>query len=246
MPQEITSFLTGEEVLTSHTFRPAVKIAPTLIRPMTQQDVEAMGASFLDLEGRAQRVEIGRFLCVGIEGERWTCSANSLAERIAIGTPDAEGFVPYLMRHPHVVLVTIVSEPFRLLVGDDTWESRDNGGVITWNGKRGDELMMRVIQGRIFDRTYQLLGEKHGVQQQNTSCKGGSNRDRLSLQAKSDHEIAERYCAELLKLKTLNRFGRHSERFLGYPNTAMMNRCRFELQHRGLSIPQVIVPEQQA
>jgi hypothetical protein len=31
--------------------------------------------------------------------------------------------------------------------------------VITWNGKQGEALSMRVIKGSIFERTYQLLDE---------------------------------------------------------------------------------------
>ena len=55
----------------------------------------------------------------------------------------------------------------------------------------------------------------------------------------SDQEVTRRYGQELLKLKTLNRYGRHSERFLGYPNTLVMNRCRQELERRGLPVPPV-------
>lgn len=66
-----------------------------------------------------------------------------------------------------------------------------------------------------------------------------TQRQGFSLQGKSDQEVTQRYAQELLKLKTLNQFGRHSERFLGYPNTSIMNCCRRELERRGLPIPAV-------
>ena len=61
----------------------------------------------------------------------------------------------------------------------------------------------------------------------------------FSLQEMSDKEVTHRYAQEILKLKVLNQFGRHSERFLGYPNTLIMNRCKRELERRGLPIPPV-------
>lgn len=59
----------------------------------------------------------------------------------------------------------------------------------------------------------------------------------------SDQQVTERYAQELLKLRTLNQFGRQSERFLGYPNTLMLNLCRQELERRNLPIPPVNLPE---
>ena len=61
----------------------------------------------------------------------------------------------------------------------------------------------------------------------------------LSVQEMLDQDVTHRYAQEMLKLKTLNQFGRHSERFLGYPNTLIMNRCRRELERRSLPIPPV-------
>jgi hypothetical protein len=61
----------------------------------------------------------------------------------------------------------------------------------------------------------------------------------LSVREMSDQEVTTRYAKETLKLKTLNLFGRQSERFLGYPNTLMMNLCKQELDRRGLPIPTV-------
>jgi len=66
------------------------------------------------------------------------------------------------------------------------------------------------------------------------------------LRAMSDQEVTDRYTKETLKLKVLNQFGRQSERFLGYPNTYMMNRCRRELEHRGLPIPHVQPSQEEA
>lgn len=62
---------------------------------------------------------------------------------------------------------------------------------------------------------------------------------RPKIRQMSDQDVTRRYAQELLKLKTLNQFGRHSERFLGYPNTLIMNRCRQELERRGLPVPPV-------
>ena len=61
----------------------------------------------------------------------------------------------------------------------------------------------------------------------------------------SDQQLKDRYYKETLKLKTLLRFGRQSERFLGYPNTLMMNLGRRELKRRGLPIPDVRLPEEE-
>jgi hypothetical protein len=59
----------------------------------------------------------------------------------------------------------------------------------------------------------------------------------LRVRHMSDQQVTDRYAQELLKLRTLNQFGRHSERFLGYPNTLTMNLCRQELERRNLPIP---------
>lgn len=85
-------------------------------------------------------------------------------------------------------------------------------------------------------------------QEGDTNMKNTPSTDRLmkqqadQMQTMTNQEVTERYAQELLKLKTLNQFGRHSERFLGYPNTLIMNRCRRELERRGLPIPLVNPP----
>jgi hypothetical protein len=65
------------------------------------------------------------------------------------------------------------------------------------------------------------------------------------IRKQSDQEVVDGYRAEMLKLKALNRFGRQSEQFQGYPNTAKMNQYRRELEHRGLPIPEVSLPEKE-
>lgn len=144
-----------EEVITTYTFQLAVKTAPTKIRPIKEEDVVLLGTSFFDLEKRVQQVAVGRYLCVGVNGEMWTCSEKSMQERQAISENDLDGFCLYVMRQPVPILATIVDEPFCLRVRDDRWESQ--GGAITWNGKYGNDLSMRVIAQSIFDRTYQFL-----------------------------------------------------------------------------------------
>ena len=148
--------LTAEDVL-KRPFRRAVLTAPTRIKPVTEQDVSHLGTSFCDLEGREQRVEIGRYLCVGIQGEYWTCSERSMNERVAISEPDAEGFRQYRQRDPRPILVTRIDEPFRLTLKNGIWGSR--AGAITWNGRLGDQLTMRVVAKSVFDCTYEFLND---------------------------------------------------------------------------------------
>ncbi|HEX7737214.1 MAG TPA: hypothetical protein VF458_20380 [Ktedonobacteraceae bacterium] len=149
--------LTVEDVLERSVFQPAIKTALTQIRELTEQDVIMLGATFRDLENRVQRVEVGRYLCVGSQGERWTCSANSMQQRVSVSEPDADGFRWYRQRDPKPVLVTVLTEPFVLETHGETWTSQEDGGVITWNGEIGDALQMRVITRAIFAETYQML-----------------------------------------------------------------------------------------
>ncbi len=65
----------------------------------------------------------------------------------------------------------------------------------------------------------------------------------LALQELTEQQLGERYMQELQKLKLLNQHGRHSARFQGYPNTLVMNRCRKELERRGLPVPPVNAPD---
>jgi hypothetical protein len=136
-------------------FRRAIKTASTKIRPITEQDVRDIGPTFLDLEGREQRVEVGRYLCIGVQGERWTCSEKSMQDRVAITELDEEGFRLYVQRDPKPVLVTLIEDPFWLMLPGDRWES--TGGAITWNGHLGDQLIMRVVEKTIFEQTYQFV-----------------------------------------------------------------------------------------
>ncbi|GHO94825.1 hypothetical protein KSF_048730 [Reticulibacter mediterranei] len=65
---------------------------------------------------------------------------------------------------------------------------------------------------------------------------------RESVRAMSDQEVQDRYSQETLKLKTLLQVQRPGDPFLGYPNTAMMNCCKQELEYRSLPVPQVVSP----
>jgi hypothetical protein len=147
--------LTAEDVLATLTFRRAVKTAPVRIRPFTEEDVRTIGPSFFDLEQRPQRVEVGRYLCIGSSNEQWTCSEKSMAARLPISKPDSEGFRLYVQRDPQPVFVTLIDGPFCLTLLSDRWESE--AGVITWNGQRGDNLIMRVVEKNIFYQTYRFL-----------------------------------------------------------------------------------------
>lgn len=154
--------LTPGDVLARCTFQQAIKTAPTRIRAFTAQDVVILGPTFRDLEGRLQRVEVGRSLCMGSQGERWTCSAQSMQDQVAISELDADGFRLYRQRDPHPVLVTVLTEPFTLEVRGEAWQSQEDGGVITWNGMTGDEIQMRVITRTIFTETYQMVEVSDG------------------------------------------------------------------------------------
>lgn len=59
----------------------------------------------------------------------------------------------------------------------------------------------------------------------------------------SDQELLGKYTEETLKLKYLNRFGRDSPHFRGYPKTLLMNTCRHLLGQRQAPIPSVILRE---
>ena len=150
--------LTPEDILTTRTFRRAVKTMPVKIRPFTEQDVRHIGPSFLDLEQRPQRVTLDRYLCIGVQGERWTCGKSSMESRKAISELDTEGFRLYVQRSPQAILVTLIDEPFHLtLPGRDHWTSQ--AGAITWNGLVGDQMIMRVVEKDIFLSSYQFLAD---------------------------------------------------------------------------------------
>lgn len=158
--------LTAEDILERSAFQSAIKVAGTRIRPFTEEDVlnksgeflvDAAGTFFLDLEMRRHTVQVGRYLCVGSQGERWTSSAKSMQDRVAVSMPDADGFRQYRQRAPHPVQAVILTEPFALEVHGDLWQSQKDGGVITWNGKTGNELQMRVITRSAFSATYQMV-----------------------------------------------------------------------------------------
>jgi len=61
----------------------------------------------------------------------------------------------------------------------------------------------------------------------------------------TDQDVIDCYTREMVKLKLLNRFGRQSTHFRGYPNTLLMNRCRQLLERRNLPLPSAFLPEDQ-
>ena len=78
----------------------------------------------------------------------------------------------------------------------------------------------------------------------------------------TDEALSRRYVEEKLKLKMINRWSLKGKRRYGsahmrgvsaeeaygpkpcgYPNTAIMNACKQELERRGLPVPNVSLPE---
>ena len=153
--------LTGEEVLAA--YRPTFwkKNASTRIKKIVSQadlDTEPEH-SFLDLEGRRHHLAIGRCICIGVEGERWTCSLSSLErDRDPVGEVDAQGYQEYKMKNPRSMRCFDIPFPFILVFpGKAPWNCEDqDGAIITWNGKTGDLLDMRVIKRSVFEATYSL------------------------------------------------------------------------------------------
>jgi hypothetical protein len=148
--------LTPEVVIQRYQWGLWRKVAPTKIRPFLPEDITIIGPTFRDLEGREHRVEAGRCLCAGPQGDRWTCSVTSLErERVPISDFDAEGFRLYQMRHPQDIRAFDIPHPFHLQVQGHTWEcSEPAGGFVTWNGQTGADLIMRVNQRATFLATY--------------------------------------------------------------------------------------------
>jgi len=135
----------------------AIKTAGTWIKKLrTQEDVDsAMGErSFFDLEGKEHQVIIGRCICVGEAGERWTSSIASVErDRFPFGEPDGNGYQLHYILHPRPIACFVLPFAFDLLTAKRTWHC-ETSGIVTWNGKYADELDMRVIQREIFDATY--------------------------------------------------------------------------------------------
>jgi len=144
--------LTPSDVLHGFTPAPWIKVAPTRIREITPLDVQQMGPSFTDLEGGEQRVAVGRYLCIGVQGEQWTCS--QIRDRAPVSLPDQEHCRLYVQLNPKPVACFDVPFPFVLQTGEKLWESQETGGVITWNEKAGADLDMRVVERTIFRASY--------------------------------------------------------------------------------------------
>ncbi len=135
-----------------------LKVAPTRIRAITVDDVARMGDSFLDLERRAQRVAVGRYLCVGVQGEHWTCS--QIRDRMPVSEPDQDEFRQYVQLTPKPVACFDIPFPFLLQVDAKEWESQADGGIITWNERAEPDLDMRVVERSIFHATYIRYNEQ--------------------------------------------------------------------------------------
>lgn len=160
MMQELT-YETILKMYPADEFKQAIKTGTLMIRPFTEED-ERNFPPTRDLEGRLINVQVGRCLCVGVEGELFSCSVWSVEnEREPVNPelpPDTQGFREYRIRNPHPIRYIILDYAFRLhRAPDDVWSSQRDGAVITWNGKTGAECSMRVIKTSIFLTTYKLL-----------------------------------------------------------------------------------------
>jgi hypothetical protein len=151
--------LTPEQVMTypSGFF---IKTATTKIKKLlTQEDIDSESEKvFVDLEGRIHKLSIGRCICIGAEGERWTCSLKSVEQdRTPIGVPDEYGYQDYIYKNPQKLRCFDIPFAFTLILSPSkkSWNCEDpSGGIVTWNGEFGNLLMMRVIQRSIFQKTY--------------------------------------------------------------------------------------------
>jgi hypothetical protein len=183
--------LTPEDVIQRYPYTLCLKYASTRIKIIDETDI-AREASFLDLEGRTHEVKLGRCICIGSQGERWTCSVESLKrDRYPVSESDAQGYRDYKMKQSQSVHCFDLPFPFTLLHKGEWLCEESSGGIITWNGQHGEALDMRVVRRGVFTATYQaiLLSLDHQferlkavlAQEQNA---GSSN----SLDALLDHQ----------------------------------------------------------
>lgn len=146
--------LTHADILAECTFRKAKKVIPVRIRPFTEADFAIFDGSKRDLEGKPLKADLKRCLCVGVEGELFTCSMRTLREeRIAISEPDEEGFRWYRIRSTGPILATDIGYAFTLH-SKSSWQSQADGGIVTWNGKDDETCEMRVFKRSIFEKSY--------------------------------------------------------------------------------------------
>jgi hypothetical protein len=108
---------------------------------------------------------------------------------------------------------------------------RETGNTLSLPGQKSQEPCLKR----------ELLYPRKMVKNRKKGKRMEKQRYDLLVEKKSDQEVSERYVKEMLKLKTLNQFGRQSDRFLGYPNTLVRNLCRRELARRDLPIPRVSI-----
>ena len=153
--------LTPEQVITHYQYRIWRKTASTRIKQiLTEVDVQAeLEPFFFDLEGRRHEIKIGRCICRGVEGERWTTSVESLLrDRYPVGEKDADGYQEYKMKNPRAVFCFDIPFPFILrIAGKADWQCSDTvGAIITWNGETENKLLdMRVVKKSVFEKTYE-------------------------------------------------------------------------------------------
>ena len=101
--------------------------------------------------------------------------------------------------------------------------------------KRTVHTIMSIIEHPLSAQEAQSLDHRHILQH---------IRD-LSINKMTNQELLDWYTEEMLRLKASLALEKRQQRFLGYANTAMMNRCKRELERRGLPIPQVHPTEEQ-
>lgn len=146
--------LTPDQLIQNYTSSLWMKCATTKIKIINESDMQKE-ASFVDREGRTHDVIIGRCICVGAQGERWTCSVQSLQrDRYPVTEEDSEGYREYALIRPQCVAVFDIPFPFTLQ-HNGLWHCDDNsGGFITWNGVVGTVLVMRVVMRSAFMLSY--------------------------------------------------------------------------------------------
>lgn len=145
---------TLDELIDTHFFRPFYKKVPTQILRITAAVVQQYGPRIVDREGRVHEVKVGRSICKGIDGELWTTSNEHVEQlRVAVSGPDAEGFVDYVSKKRAPVLVAWSGEPVSFVTSEGPWESFA-ACYLTWNGIRGSDADIRIIEKPIFECSY--------------------------------------------------------------------------------------------
>lgn len=157
----MVQILTPDQIIAEYSYTVWIKNTSTRIKVIQEADRQRE-TSFLDSEGRTHEVKIGRCICVGPQGERWTCSVESLErDRYPVSTEDSEGYRQYRMKHPQPVRCFDIPFSFILQRDNGNWQCDDiDGGIVTWNGKTGEGLDMRVVMRSAFAVTYEQTTEE--------------------------------------------------------------------------------------